>query len=1230
MGIQPLRHILALLLFGAIFTSWSGFSPAGAERYTLKVMARSSSGAQQFPLIGVRIHGTDGVNDLAGNFTNLQGEWSLETADIGYATPTLAVESVERGYRFSPSEISPSTETCPGRVCQIEATYDPERPTVVIGWSVTDQSGNGFRNYPVYATGVSGSYAKFTDHDGYVLFTTHRRPASCDDGNSAIEDNWVAVSLGSPSSSRCTFKAPGGALLCPNGNSGYRSGFHRVESCAGVTPPALSGPVSYTIRVVGPNGAAEGGILFHGNNGFDGLAQRSTNGAGTLTFSTNQIAGTSATTRFTLVPTGDAREFLPRMLELAPGSCANNTCVVTAIRNNNAQNVVKVSTSGLQGAVIRPQAGFNGSGAIPQRTDGQGVAYFPAFARPTCSGVADPFSVSVSASGCSFSSGGGQGGTEFQICPSEPVNTLTLAATCSSAFQPSTPVLSGKVVGVDGNGVAGIPISVQQTPVATTAPDGSYAVSVSSSSSVRASVSIPNFAVDPAFVTFDSMTGDRRQNFGAVAPVDDINRPRSGPPACAPQETVTISGRVLDAAGNGIAGARVIDNRDLETRSETVTDAQGDFAFSLPAGGDHFVTVEHNQRPFDPAGIDYPDLICSDPEANFQATEFQSFILSGTVLDSVEMPMPQVKIEAHYRVGSGSEQYLEVFTNAAGDYVAHLPENAVYRLVAVLPGFDFEPPQWPGDGNPSAPLSESLFGIDFRALQPLNPTPTPTSTATATNTRAPTSTATAAPTASPTDTQTPTRTPTVTATSSGTTVPISPPQPTATIAQPPTATHTAVVTVAPTSTLTPTHSPTFTATPTNTPTSTSTPTPTTTPTSTAPTTLNLTSMCSENPAVSRRWRVTNPFTSSINVGWSVHGTSQSGTVSVPALGIAFFTTNTVTNLNGTSHPNTTQIFYQNTTLTKASGGATCATPTPTATATATSTATLTPTVTSSPEPTQAPQPTEAPTATPTLVNTSTATATPTETHTPTATHTATVTHTPTVTQTPTRTHTPTSTATPTRTPTPTTTFTPTHTPTVTPTVTPSNTATVTPTPTRTSTATHTPTPTATSTATRTPTPTATFTVTNTPTVTPTRTPTATATNTATPVPTAEVRVNIRGFDGGPLTSVESSRLSRAQPFLSIVQSTPGQAVAQTRVPLVAPFTQSISLIVGQSYKITFNPGRGLRTASRPGRHNLTPKLGRSKLTLNFAVRLFNTGSAQSRAVRAAARKEAEKEAEEEA
>ena len=68
--------------------------------------------------------------------------------------------------------------------------------------------------------------------------------------------------------------------------------------------------------------------------------------------------------------------------------------------------------------------------------------------------------------------------------------------------------------------------------------------------------------------------------------------------------------------------------------------------------------------------------------------------------------------------------------------------------------------------------------------------------------------------------------------------------------------------------------------------------------------LRLTSMCSNEPSVQRRWRVRNPNSFAVEVDWQVYGTSQMGSLTAQP-GDNFFFTNTI------GGSNTTKISWQN-------------------------------------------------------------------------------------------------------------------------------------------------------------------------------------------------------------------------------------------------------------------------------------------------------------------------------
>jgi hypothetical protein len=112
----------------------------------------------------------------------------------------------------------------------------------------------------------------------------------------------------------------------------------------------------------------------------------------------------------------------------------------------------------------------------------------------------------------------------------------------------------------------------------------------------------------------------------------------------------------------------------------------------------------------------------------------------------------------------------------------------------------------------------------------------------------------------------------------------------------PWATHTPTATFTPTHTNTPV--PTATFTPTATATNTATPSPT--PTLVIPPSfakLKLTSMCSADPALTRRWRVRNSNTFPLPFTWEIYGNGQAGSGVAVAGGDVFFESNTVNGAN---------------------------------------------------------------------------------------------------------------------------------------------------------------------------------------------------------------------------------------------------------------------------------------------------------------------------------------------
>lgn len=922
-GLLKARQVFKIRTLTAFTLVFFFASVTSAESYKIRI----SKGG--IPVEGVEIFGTHGFNSLPARFTNLIGEFEFEVGDLS-GRPTIAFASPERGYRFSPAELTPSVQKCPGRICSIEAYNDGGPVTTVINWTIIDSLGNGVAGVPVMIRDAEYPCEKRTDAEGYVLFAVNKSRGLCSDSDADAENNYFVVAPSSPETMSCQFstKLAMRGKVCPKGANVW--GYHTATcSPAAVTPPNQF-PI-YNLKVVlDSTGSPVAGVSFTGNNGIARLSSLITNTQGTLPIYPWQITGSSAWTPYTVVPyvfAGQNYTFSPPSKVLKPDSCPNNTCVFTASRNGTEQSAVRVRVLNAQNA---PRNGVEISLSAsqtcpliqPQLTDADGYAYFPAAARLDCPAGEGVLSFIPSDRGCSFSS---PVSPPFSVCPRAGINDVAITAVCSD---PGTQAfsISGTVYGTDGYPLSNVPvIDASASTVATTDGNGRYEVGAGENQDRRISVTRDSLQFDPEYISFAKVMSDfPNVDFVAVAPVRD---PRMPPveDRCEPSESVSISGVVMDSFGNRVPSAMILDNHQFIA----LTADDGTYSFPVAYSTDHWISAEYSDYIMDPAAVALPTLLCSESDVDFRIVDSPSVTLGGQVMAADNVPMPQVQIGVSYTLYENPEKQGETYTDQNGNYLISVPAGAQYTLRASMQGFSFVPALYADIADDNRP-----DGLDFRANEPLYP---PTPTPAPTNTRTPTNTPTETLTPTVTVTPAPTKTPTVTRTPTMTPIPSNTPTetPTSTPTNTPTVTLTATFTTTPTVTQTPTETATPSVTPTftNTGTATSTPTVTQTPTETRTPTNTPTSTVTETPT---------------NTGTPTR-------------------TPTVTQ---TATPTATSTVTRTPTVTK----------TPTNTATSTNTAT--PTITRTPTKTGTPTKTETPTRTPTPSNTPTVTNTPTNTSTP--------------------------------------------------------------------------------------------------------------------------------------------------------------------------------------------------------------------------------------------------------
>ena len=1008
--LASLMVIRAFRLLSLLLIMTLSVSLAHAEKYVVSVTLGSDK------LEGVEISGTDGISSLAGRYTDENGEWSFDTDELSSVTPTLAFSKLSQGLRFVPSELIPSDNTCPGNVCNV-AAYRDGAPTAVITWSVLDRSGKPVAGVPVTVPGSDVPCAKISDADGYVVFAAPARSGACSDSDSEITNDFLHIVATQPEKKSCGFSTSlvSRFSVCPRTQNSYGYLFADCVDVDNTIPVGSS--VNYGITVVDERGYGVNGVSFYGSEGVSSLPNRTTGSNGRFTLSTSQL-GKNPESRIVIVPTLPGMNFEPKILELSPNSCANNECRITAFPSANSQAVVRVQvvqgSDAMAGALVQ-SSGVAACGADTRRiTDSQGFVYLPVNKRSSCSNtdltlLNDSISISGSLPRCSL--------TNSTVCPIGTLTDVSLSATCRDDIVPQYTV-SGRVFDLNGRPLGGAKIQNNNQDVATTDTSGRYSITVPEGNTPRLRPLSNPLTFDPSMQSLAELSAHRPElNFFAIAPRSSLS-PR--PKVCSVKGSYNIEGIVSDLTGSRLANAQILNNHIEVARSGS----DGKYSFAAPAWSDVWVTAEHNDKEFDPAGIAFPLTHCDQEQVNFRITETPGHLLGGLVTDAVG----QIIIGAKIHATVGGNQY-DLLTDHNGLYRVSAPDGAAYILTPEFNSLLFYPEMRSGEAT------ENKYDLNFSALAPTaTPTATPTNTATPTITRTPTNTATATNTPTITSTTTPSNTPTITRTATATATPSITPTPTKTATATVTITPTATNTIDPdpnkitichcpnghecdyekgdyrscnTLTIgynawinghsrnhdydaigscadrTPTRTPTATpsATKTSTPTKTATITATPSPTATPMRALRLTSVCSEHPSQQLRWRVTNPYSYDLaDVTWDVYGTTQRGSLStVAAYGEVYFNTQRLAEM---SNPNTTRLFVGGILVdTKASSKVECEkTPTPTATATASATHTST--------------------ATPTATNTFTPSATPTETATPTATMTPTATATATPTMTP--------------------------------------------------------------------------------------------------------------------------------------------------------------------------------------------------------------------------------------
>jgi ELWxxDGT repeat protein len=241
-------------------------------------------------------------------------------------------------------------------------------------------------------------------------------------------------------------------------------------------------------------------------------------------------------------------------------------------------------------------------------------------------------------------------------------------------IDPNRCTISGRVTDGAGNGVAGVTVSAGERS-ATTDASGFYAISGLPTGVYTLTATRSGYQITPASRTVT------------------VNDHLSGQDFTATLLTYTISGRVTDGAGNGVAGVTV----SAGERSAT-TDASGFYALSGLPTGVYTLTATRSGYQITPASrtVTVNDHLNGQ---DFTAT-LLTYTIGGRVTDGAGNGVAGVTVSAGERSAT---------TDASGFYALSGLPTGVYTLTATRSGYQITP------ASRTVTVNDHLSGQDFTA-----------------------------------------------------------------------------------------------------------------------------------------------------------------------------------------------------------------------------------------------------------------------------------------------------------------------------------------------------------------------------------------------------------------------------------------------------------------------------------------------------------------------------------
>ncbi|MGI9107393.1 MAG: carboxypeptidase regulatory-like domain-containing protein [Pyrinomonadaceae bacterium] len=248
--------------------------------------------------------------------------------------------------------------------------------------------------------------------------------------------------------------------------------------------------------------------------------------------------------------------------------------------------------------------------------------------------------------------------------PAASFNNLSANQTADFTGTLNTFTISGQII-QGANGLGGVTVTLDGTQPATTTTDanGNYSFpNLAAGGNYTVTPSRANYTFTPPAQTFVNLNADQTANFTATL------------------NNYTISGQVTEN-GNALAGVTI--TLSGSQSATVITDASGNYSFTVPGGGNYTVTPSLANYTFAPPVANFTNL-STNQTANFAAT-LNSYTINGQVTEG-GAALAGVTITL-----SGS-QATTTTTDAAGNYSFTVPGGGNYTVTPALVNYTFAPP----------------------------------------------------------------------------------------------------------------------------------------------------------------------------------------------------------------------------------------------------------------------------------------------------------------------------------------------------------------------------------------------------------------------------------------------------------------------------------------------------------------------------------------------------------